>query len=65
MSDGEEDSPGKLNQFGDLLLEHNGAKLDYEGRTAKKPHRGVSFMVIPTQNKLNSKVKGVKMEDPL
>ena len=42
ISDGEEDSPDK-NMFGDILMMQNGSKLD-EGRTAKKPARGATFM---------------------
>ena len=50
ISDGEEDSPNKTS-FGDLLMINNGSKLD-DGKTAKKPARGVSFMAIPNSKGL-------------
>ena len=43
ISDGEEDTPTTKTSFGDFLMINNGSNLD-DGKTAKKPTRGVSFM---------------------
>ena len=50
ISDGEEDTPTKTS-FGHLLMVNNGSNLD-DGKTAKKPARGVSFIAISGKNRL-------------